>query len=70
MHQPDTHPLSNYWQTNKFPMLLPTLVRPGKSVQCSSYLEFAFSNVPQKCVKTTGKFDRALRVHYPQRIIF
>ena len=26
--------------------------RPGKSVQCSSDPEFAFSNVPQKCIKT------------------
>ena len=30
----------------------------------------SLSNVPQKCVKTTGKFVRALCVHYPQRIIF
>ena len=38
--------------------------RPRKSVQCSSDPEFAFSNVPRKCVKTTGKFELALRVHY------
>ena len=28
-----------------------------------------FSNVPQKYVKTTGKFERALRVHYRHQII-
>ena len=44
--------------------------RPGKSVQYSSDPEFAFSNVPQKCVKRTRKFGHALRVRYPRRIIF
>ena len=38
--------------------------RPRKSVQCPSDPEFTFSNVPRKCVKTTGKFEPALRVHY------
>ena len=44
--------------------------RPGKSVQCSSDPEFTFSNVPRKYVKTMGKFEGALCVHYHQRIIF
>ena len=45
------------------------ICRPGKSVR---YIpEFAFSIVPQKCVETTGKFDRALRrVPYHERTIF
>ena len=32
--------------------------------------EFAFSNVPQKSVNVLENFERSLRVHYPQRIIF
>ena len=41
----------------------------GKSVQCFSDLELAFSNVPRSKVrKNNGKCERILRVYYPRRI--
>ena len=47
-----------------------SLKQTWKKVQCSSDPEFAFSNVPQKCVKTMEILTVHYAVHYRQRIIF